>query len=89
MSCLKYEVKCLFFDSHSLLALMFTKLQMSVGEATNEFCHIIEKVYKPRFLDRRQRTKALREYLMNMLERKERRIDTRLDGGWQEGHCAG
>ncbi|KIM21678.1 hypothetical protein M408DRAFT_301860 [Serendipita vermifera MAFF 305830] len=61
-----------------LLAIMFTRLRMSVEEASDEFFTITEEVYKQDGLESSERSKRLRQCVGDMLQRRGFPLDTKL-----------
>ncbi|KIM20040.1 hypothetical protein M408DRAFT_30716 [Serendipita vermifera MAFF 305830] len=61
-----------------LLAIMFTRLRMSVEEASDEFFTITEEVYKQNGLGSSERSKRLRQCVGDMLQRRGFSLDTKL-----------
>jgi hypothetical protein len=74
---------------NSLIAIMLTKLRMSVEEATDEFFTIIEEVYKRDNLSPSDRTRKLRECVEAAMQRKGIPLDTMLMEEAPAGRCAG
>jgi hypothetical protein len=68
---------------------MFTKLQMSVDDATAEFCTIFEAVYNNPNLLPSDRSARLRECMEDLLKRKGVPIDAQLVEGTTNAKCAG
>jgi hypothetical protein len=68
---------------------MFTKLHMSVEEATKEFCNIVEAVYKNADLTPSERNERLRECMESMLKAKGLPADLELVEEIKAGKCAG
>ena len=73
----------------SLIAIMFTKLQMSVEDTTEEFCTIFEAVYDNPNLPPSDRSARLRECMEDLLKRKGLPIDAKLVEGTTNAKCAG
>ena len=72
-----------------LIVIMFTRLRMSVEEASQEFYTIIEEVYKQDVLAPLERTNRLRRCMEDLLTRKGHPVDMKLmDDAW-ENNCAG
>lgn len=72
-----------------LLAIMFTRLRMSVEEASEEFFTITEEVYKHDDLDSSERSRRLRQCMEDMLQRRELPLDTKLIEETPGNGCAG
>jgi hypothetical protein len=74
---------------NSLIAIMLSRLRMSVDEASDEFFTIVEEVYKPDHLTPSERTHKLRECMEAVLSRKSLPLDTKLMEGNQIRRCQG
>jgi hypothetical protein len=68
---------------------MFTKLQMSVEDTTEEFCTIFETVYDNPSLLPSDRSARLRECMEDLLKRKGMPIDAKLVGETTDAKCSG
>jgi hypothetical protein len=66
---------------------MFSKLRMSVDEASDEFFMIAEQVYKPDHLSPSERTQKLRECMEAVMARKGLPVDLKLMEGNQTERC--
>jgi hypothetical protein len=72
-----------------LLAIMFTKLYMSVDEAIDAFLQICEQVYSDDRVTAAQRSARLRECIEDMLAKKELPIDLKMTHhGSDRENCA-
>jgi hypothetical protein len=68
---------------------MLTKLRMSVEEASEEFCAIMEQAYNPDRLAPSERTSRLRKCIENLMERKNLPLDLTLTEKTRPGGCSG
>ena len=75
--------------NHRLIAILLTKLRMSVEEASEEFCTIMEQVYNPDDLTPSERTGRLRKCMEDIMERKGLALDLPLTQKTRPGACAG
>jgi hypothetical protein len=75
--------------TNRLITIMFTKLRMSVEEASEEFCTIMEQVYNPDGLAPSERTKRLRGCMEDIMERKGLPLDLPLTQKTRPGACSG
>ncbi|KIM25845.1 hypothetical protein M408DRAFT_73758 [Serendipita vermifera MAFF 305830] len=62
----------------SLIAILLGKLCMSVEEASEEFCKVIEQVYNSDGLTASERTASLRKCIEDIMKRKQLPIDLQL-----------
>jgi hypothetical protein len=74
--------------THSLIAILFSKLRMSVEEVSEEFCPIMEQVYNPDNLSPSERTGRLRKCMEVIMERKGLPVNLPLTHKTQPGACA-
>ena len=74
--------------TNRLIAILFSKLRMSVKEASKEFCTIIEQVYNPHDLSPPERTGRLRKFMEDILKKKELPLDLRLTEKTRPGACS-
>ena len=74
---------------NSLIAIMLTKLGMSVDEASEEFFTIVQEVYTPKNLAPAERTQKLKECMEGLLKKKGLPVDLKLRGETPAGQCAG
>ncbi|KIM30111.1 hypothetical protein M408DRAFT_67143 [Serendipita vermifera MAFF 305830] len=72
-----------------LLAIMFTRLRMSIEEASDEFFTITEEVYRQDALDSSERSKRLRQCIEDMLQRRQLPLDIKLMEETPGNDCAG
>ncbi|KIM24749.1 hypothetical protein M408DRAFT_331585 [Serendipita vermifera MAFF 305830] len=70
-----------------LIAILLTKLRMSVEEAAEEFEDIIEHVFNPKDISASERIEALRKCMENILKKRGLPVDLHLTEDKQEG-CA-
>jgi hypothetical protein len=75
--------------THRLIAILFAKLRMSVDEASEEFCTIMEQVYNPHGLSPSERTERLRKCMEGIMKRKELPLNLRLTEKTRPGACSG
>ena len=66
---------------------MFSKLKVSVEEASDEFFTIVEQVYKPDHLIPSERTQKLRECMEGVLAKKGIPVDLKLMDGHETDGC--
>lgn len=84
---------CEYFDliggsgTGGLISILFAKLEMSVDEASEHFCDIVENVFQPKNISASQRTEALRRCMESILLKKGLPIDLPLAAKKPEG-CA-
>ena len=71
----------------SIIAIMLTKLRMSVKDAIKEFGIIVDTVYA-KGLRPEERTEKLRDCMESLLKQRERPIDLALEGS-RDGRCLG
>ncbi|KIM28745.1 hypothetical protein M408DRAFT_329205 [Serendipita vermifera MAFF 305830] len=76
-------------DTGGLLAIMFTRLKMSVDEAMDEFAVIVNEVYKRQFPEPSKRSMALRACLERMLKSRGLYLDSKLEDSQQGDRCVG
>jgi hypothetical protein len=74
---------------HSLIAILFARLGMSVEEASEEFGTIMERVYKPDGLSPSESTGRLRGFMEDIMKRKGLPLNFPLTEKRQLGGCAG
>lgn len=89
---MRYNVVCFYqraLIARRLITIMFTKLRMSVEEATKEFYTIFEAVYKPLELKPFERSVKLRACMEDLLQRRNLPTDSKLVERASEGECAG
>jgi hypothetical protein len=72
----------------SLIAILFAKLRMTVDEASEEFCTIMEQVYNPHDLSPSERTGRLRNCLEDAMKRKKLPLDLRLTEETRQSACS-
>lgn len=90
-----HALPCQHFDliggsgTGGILAIMFTRLRMSVEEASEEFFTITEEVYKADELDSSERSRRLRQCLEGMLQKRGLPLDMKLMEETRENSCAG
>jgi hypothetical protein len=75
--------------TNRLIAILLAKLRMSVEEAADEFCTIIEQVYNPDGLAPSERTRRLRKCMEEVMERKGLPLDLPLTRKTRAGACSG
>jgi hypothetical protein len=75
--------------TNRLIAILFSKLRMSVKEASKEFCTIMKQVYDPDGLAPSERTRRLRKSMEDVMERKGLPLDLPLTQKTQPGACSG
>jgi hypothetical protein len=71
-----------------LIAILLTKLRMSVEEASEEFCTIMEQVYSPEGLAPSERTMRLRKCMEGAMKRKGLPLDLPLTQKITPGACS-
>ena len=67
---------------------MFAKLRMTVEEASDEFCTIIEEVYKQEDVMPKERTRCLKTCIEGIMVRKGLPVDMKLLDETRPGGCA-
>jgi hypothetical protein len=72
-----------------LITILFAKLRMSVEEASEEFCTIIEQVYNPDGLAPSERTSRLRKCMEDIMKKKGFPLNLPLAQKTQPGACSG
>jgi hypothetical protein len=77
-----------YHPTTSLIAIMLAKLAMSIDEASEEFCALVEEAYAPRDLVPVERTQKLRECIERLLKKKGLPVDLKLRGETPAGQCA-
>jgi hypothetical protein len=75
--------------TYRLIAILLAKLRMSVEEASEEFCMIMEQVYNPDGLAPSERTRRLRKCMEDVMERKGLPFDMPLTQKIRPGACSG
>jgi hypothetical protein len=83
-----YLCSIVILTKNSLIAIMLTKLRMSVEEATDEFFTVIDEVYKRDDLSPSDRTRKLRECVEAAMQRKRIPLDMMLMEKAPAGRCA-
>jgi hypothetical protein len=84
-----YDGPSVVLMTHRLIAILFTKLRMSVEEASEEFCTIVEQVYNLEVLAPSERTRRLRKCMEDIMERKALPIDLPLTQKTRPEACSG
>ena len=74
--------------AHRLIAIMFAKLRMSVEEASEEFCTVIEQVYNAHDPTPSERTGRLRTCMEDIMKKKELPLDLPLTEKTRPGACS-
>jgi hypothetical protein len=74
--------------ANRLIAILLAKLRMSVEEASEEFCVIMEQVYNPDGLTPSERTMRLRKCMENAMKRKGLPLDLPLTQKITPGACS-